>query len=198
MALTPPEATTIAESIVVALCGSRWTVPPVSMIDEYPLPQSGRVVLSGRPVREIASVAVDGEVLDPAKYYLRNGCYLFLDKYYVSCYSGGQLRKVEIEYTYGLDAYPEPLQRAIEEMTEQIMLADGDSADCKIPERVTSVSRQGVSWTLIDPQDFLQDGRTGIYAVDIAIKALNPKNSRRRARIFTTDIAAPPIRRIPT
>jgi hypothetical protein len=35
-----------------------------------------------------------------------------------------------------------------------------------LPERVTSVSRQGASWTILDPQDFLKDGLTGIGPID--------------------------------
>lgn len=37
---------------------------------------------------------------------------------------------------------------------------------CSLPERVTSVSRQGASWTILDPQDFLSDGLTGIGPID--------------------------------
>ena len=32
---------------------------------------------------------------------------------------------------------------------------------CSLPERVTSITRQGVSWTVLDPQDFLDKGYTG-------------------------------------
>lgn len=38
--------------------------------------------------------------------------------------------------------------------------------ECSLPERVTSISRQGASWTILDPQDFLQDGLTGIGPID--------------------------------
>ena len=37
---------------------------------------------------------------------------------------------------------------------------------CSLPERVTSVTRQGVSWTLLDPQDFLAQGMTGVARLD--------------------------------
>jgi hypothetical protein len=33
---------------------------------------------------------------------------------------------------------------------------------CSLPERVTSITRQGVSWTVLDPQDFLDKGYTGL------------------------------------
>ena len=37
---------------------------------------------------------------------------------------------------------------------------------CALPERITNVTRQGVSWTIMDPQDFLEAGRTGMSRVD--------------------------------
>ena len=37
---------------------------------------------------------------------------------------------------------------------------------CALPERITSVTRQGVSWTVLDPQDFLDKGYTGMSRVD--------------------------------
>lgn len=37
---------------------------------------------------------------------------------------------------------------------------------CALPERITSVTRQGVSWTVLDPQDFLNKGYTGMSRVD--------------------------------
>lgn len=37
---------------------------------------------------------------------------------------------------------------------------------CSLPERVTTITRQGVSWTLLDPQDFLERGFSGISRLD--------------------------------
>jgi hypothetical protein len=39
----------------------------------------------------------------------------------------------------------------------------------------------------LDPQDFLADGRTGIYAVDLFLKTHNPAQAVRPARVFTPD-----------
>ena len=57
--LTSADAAAIAKSIVVALAGGRWVSPPVRMVDKYPIPSSGRVILAGRPVATIHSVKVD-------------------------------------------------------------------------------------------------------------------------------------------
>ena len=37
---------------------------------------------------------------------------------------------------------------------------------CALPERITNVTRQGVSWTILDPQEFLDKGYTGMSRVD--------------------------------
>lgn len=50
------------------------------------------------------------------------------------------------------------------------------------------MSRQGVSFTILDPQAFLKEGRTGIYDIDLFIKTVNPDNARKRAKIFSPDI----------
>ena len=89
------------------------------------------------------------------------------------------------------------MQRAVDVLANELLLADSNSPDCRIPERVQSVSRQGVSWTMIDPQDFLDKGRTGIYEVDMLIRAVNPSGAKRRVRVFSPVASAIPIRRQP-
>jgi hypothetical protein len=37
---------------------------------------------------------------------------------------------------------------------------------CSLPERVTTITRQGVSWTVLDPGDYRNQGQTGITRVD--------------------------------
>jgi len=45
-------------------------------------------------------------------------------------------------------------------LAEQYVKAASGKA-CALPERVTNISRQGVSWSLLDPQDFLDKRYTG-------------------------------------
>jgi len=55
---------------------------------------------------------------------------------------------------------------------------------CALPERVTNVSRQGVSWTILDPQDFLEKGLTGIASVDHWLSAARHGNPVPRPRVI--------------
>jgi hypothetical protein len=61
--------------------------------------------------------------------------------------------------------------------------------DCELPQRVTSIARQGVSYTILDPQEFVAQGRTGIYFVDLFLKSVNPDGAKNRARVFSPDLA---------
>jgi hypothetical protein len=60
--------------------------------------------------------------------------------------------------------------------------------DCMLPQRITSISRQGVSYTLLDSQDFIDDVRTGVYAIDLFLKTVNPDKARAKSRVFSPDV----------
>lgn len=56
--------------------------------------------------------------------------------------------------------------RVVKKLAEEYVKAVCGDKSCKLPERITSVTRQGVSWSLLDPQEFLDRGLVGIGAVD--------------------------------
>lgn len=68
--------------------------------------------------------------------------------------------------------------------------------DCELPVNVTSLSRQGVDITLLDPQEIFQNRRTGLYLPDLFINTYNPHGRTQRARVY--DIDAPYPRRVGT
>jgi hypothetical protein len=70
-------------------------------------------------------------------------------------------------------------------------------AECQLPRRVTTITRQGVSMTLLDPFDFLNNGSTGIYEVDLFLKAVNPSGRRRPMAVASPDVTSP-ARRVDT
>ena len=65
---------------------------------------------------------------------------------------------------------------------------DPDQA-CTLPRRLTSVTRQGISFAALDNMQFLDDGLTGLYSVDAFIRATNPKNRMQTATCWSPDIA---------
>lgn len=95
---------------------------------------------------------------------------------------------IEVTYSYGVD--PTAMgRRAAKVLANQLLRARVRPDECELPSRVTSISRQGISMTMLDPQDFLQDGRTGLYEVDLFLKSVNPDRARVRSRVFSPDLS---------
>lgn len=150
---------------------------------------ASRLRLRGRKVVKIHTVRdLNGTIIDPSKYYLAEHSTL------VGVPGSGWFSsRVEVTYTYG--SPPPTAGRAAARVlaTELVKLYEGDDT-CALPQRVTSVSRQGVSYTLLDSQDFIDELRTGIYAIDLFLKTANPDKARARSRVFSPDM--PRARRV--
>lgn len=139
--------------------------------------------LRHQPVQRILSVEINGTLLTPQEYALINHSSVGFPYTRLACAAAC----VRVSYIWGVNP-PAGGRAACVELAQQFLLAwDGDDT-CKFPKRVTNITRQGVSWTILDPQDFLDDGRTGIYTIDLFLKAVNPDKSRRPARIFSPDL----------
>ncbi len=148
-----------------------------------------RVRLRGRKVIKIHTVRdLKGNIIDPKSYYLSDHSTL-----YGAPNANWNPANVEVTYTYGTP--PPSMGRAAARLfaIELVKYYEGDDT-CALPQRVTSVNRQGVSYTVLDQQDFIDAGKTGIYTIDLFLKAANPDNARSRARVFTPD--TPRARRI--
>jgi hypothetical protein len=138
--------------------------------------------LRGAPVLDVSAVSVGARALDPSTYAVYDHSYIAAPS---RCWN--TCDDVTVTYRYG--APPPALGRiAAKALADQYVLAMEDSDECTLPQRVTQISRQGMSWTLLDPQDFLDKGRTGIYQVDLFLSTVNPDGARMRARVFSPDI----------
>jgi len=93
----------------------------------------------------------------------------------------------EISYAWGV-APPEAGKRAAVALAVEFALAYNNDSSCQLPQRVQTVTRQGITVGVLDPQEFLDKGRTGIYLVDLFLVAANPHQLRRRARVWSPDI----------
>lgn len=63
----------------------------------------------------------------------------------------------------------------------------GDSS-CRLPQRVQSVQREGVEYTMLDPMDYLAEGRTGVPEVDTWVLSVNPGHHRQPGGIYSVDM----------
>lgn len=137
--------------------------------------------LRNAPVRSVISVKFMGRVLDPSEYSLRNGSYLVRTNGVP--WSLDPVNELEVTYRFGT-APPLSGKRAALRLANEFILSDKGSPNCSLPERISSVARQGVSYTIMDPQEFLSNGKVGIYEVDLFLAAVNPTKAKKRAKIF--------------
>jgi hypothetical protein len=94
-----------------------------------------------------------------------------------------------VTYNYGID--PPPAGRlACVELAVEFGRASADDPDqaCRLPQRVQSVTRQGLTYEAIDPMEFLPEGLTGLTAVDMWIRSVNPYGRKAAATCWSPDL----------
>ena len=141
-----------------------------------------KIRLDGTPVKSVGSVTdlSTGQVLDPSQYSVVNRIFLHLNTFVP--------QGVEVSYTYGQEPPLTGRKAALAMATQFFYLWSGREDLCELPSRITQVSRQEVSWTILDNQDFLDELKTGIYIVDMFLKSANPDKARVKARVFSVDL----------
>lgn len=148
-----------------------------------------RLRLRGRRVIDVHQVrTLKGDLVDPMNYRL-------VDHSTLEATYGKTFHPCNVEVTYTYGAPPPTAGRMAARILaiELVKLYENDS-ECMLPNRVTSVARQGVTYTVLDNQDFIDELRSGIYAVDLFLRAVNPDRARARSRVFSPDV--PRARRV--
>jgi hypothetical protein len=142
---------------------------------------STRLRLRGKPVvvvTEVRDTALD-EVIDPTAYRV--------DDHSVIRFDYALSHSMDVTYTYGGNV-PIAGKMAARMLAMEFVKLWNDDDDCMLPSRVTTITRQNVSMTILDRQDFIADLRTGVYAVDLFLKSVNPYKATQRAKVFSPDI----------
>jgi hypothetical protein len=146
--------------------------------------------LRGGPVHSVTSISIidpndlSETTVDPTEYELVGPRSL------IPLPGKGWPRNARVRVTYVYGEKPTAGARAacIELANQFLYAMNGDTENCRLPMRVTSVTRQGMSWTLLDPQEFMSDGRTGLYTIDLFLKTVNPSKALKRSRVFSPDV----------
>lgn len=149
-----------------------------------------QIALPG-PVQSVTSVQIDGVTLDPSGYLLQGNYLVRADG---SEWPAGQnLAKAlgqtdtwAVTYVVGA-AVPAALLGAASEYACELAKAKA-GGQCQLPNRVQSVTRQGVEIQYVDTTDFLDQGLTGMSNVDVVIRALNPYKLPAPLRVISPDI----------
>lgn len=149
------------------------------------------IKLPGYPVVSVDSVKIDGEEVDPAFYRLDDHRWLVWVGEEESgrsawpCCQRVDLPDTDLDtFSIGYSFGTTPDQggvMACASLACQLALAfsPGDNA-CRLPRRVTTIARQGVTIAVLDPLTLFKEGQTGLPEVDmwIASKMLGAKNRR--------------------
>lgn len=122
------------------------------------------------PVVEIEEVWLDGEILDPSEYRLDYGNVLI--RSYGSWPRTQDLMEptsepntFSITYRRGL-AVPVQGQMAAGMLACELYKAYCKDNTCQLPQRLQTITRQGVTVGFMDQFEGLSDGMTGIWSID--------------------------------
>lgn len=164
---------------------SSTTSPALIYGNMYNLPKltdgQRELRLRHTPVRSVSSVSYMGRELDPSEYTLRNSSYLVQKN--ALPWILNPIQELTVTYSYGTPP-PSAGRRAAIRLANEIILFEKGSSMCALPERISSVSRQGVSYTIMDPQEFISNGKVGIYEIDLFLAAVNPVKAKKRPKVF--------------
>lgn len=93
----------------------------------------------------------------------------------------GQEGTWAVTYERGIDPPPH-VARLVGLLTAEFYAAC-TGGKCRLPRRVQSVTRQGVSFQMADPTSILNEGKTGITEIDMWLSAVNPFRAASAPRV---------------
>jgi hypothetical protein len=97
-------------------------------------------------------------------------------------------RIYQVSYGFASTVTPAARQAVIDYAHELFLLLVGNDDACALPERVTSIDREGLGITLATPQDFLDRGRVGLPKIDTWLSQVNNKRAFRPSGVYTPDM----------
>lgn len=144
------------------------------------------------PVCSIDSIFIDGILVPDSEYKVINhnklirskdaGCWPACNNLSLPDTDEGTW---SVTVTYGKPV-PELVKLAANEFACQL-IKKCVGRPCDLPQRIQSINRQGMSATFLDPMEFMSQGMTGIFLVDLAIKTYNPHKLYRRPSVISPD-----------
>lgn len=141
------------------------------------------------PVASVSQVTVDGVVVNPDVYEVHNR--RLLVRIDGECWPTCVVYGAEVPgFTVTLER-GEPVPPAVQAATELLACEYAKSCvggACVLPERMSSLSRQGISVTLAEETDDVFKGLTGIPLVDRVVAAENPGRLHSRPQVISPDL----------
>jgi hypothetical protein len=137
-------------------------------------------------VREIVSVELLGEMMDPNDYALDLNVLRRVGKCW-PCGDGCDEPPVVVTYEWGMDV-PALGELAMGEVACE-MLKALQGKDCKLPGNAVGVTRQGVSVDLESVGNLYAQNRLGLPISDQFLRSVNPGRLMSRSKVYTPDFA---------
>lgn len=181
------DAADAASRILFVLSGRRYPGICVETVRPYSCGCASRAVcacsgiseirLGGEyPVRGIQRVRVDGSTVARTAYRVDDRSKLvridglaWPSSQDLSSDPASATGTFDVAYYYGTEPPADGKRAASRLAAELYMSCTGGT--CNLPARLQSITRQGETLAFLDPQDFLEDGRLGIYEVDTFLSA---------------------------
>jgi hypothetical protein len=151
------------------------------------------VQVPSAPICGVNSVIMDGIEVEDTLYRVEDSEWIVLDPA-VGCLPDCQDMSIPLgeegtwgfAYTYGTPP-PTAGRRAVGSLACEIKKACAGASRCELPKRTQQVLVNGVPIPMIDPMEFFDKHRTGIYEVDLFLMAANPDGRSRPARVMSPD-----------
>lgn len=156
------------------------------------------------PVTAITEVLIDGDVVDPDRYRVDGYRYLVwqpesdtaprqawprwqrLDR------PTTEADTFSIEFTWGtLPPVDGVMSAAVLAAELSLINAPAGVGECRLPRRVTTMVRQGVTIAVLDPMTLFADGRTGLPEVDLWLGSLAKSRATRPAAVLVPEHVVP-------
>jgi hypothetical protein len=147
------------------------------------------VRLPNRPVAELLAVrTAAGDPLDPADYRIARGGYLETRPGTVARLPTCSI-PLRLRYRFGRDPGDAGRVHAAQ-LADALGRARLDPDASPLPGTVTSIVRQGVTFTQQTASALIDLGQTGLAPVDLWVASINPYRSRRPSRSWSPDTEA--------
>lgn len=149
--------------------------------------RSNEINIGYWPVTSIESVTFDGVEQDEDNFRIND--FRFLEKLDGKwpIQPGETDAEVFVTFTYGVKPPPAGIEAAKQLTNEIVQGCMGKK--CKLPDRVSSVARRGVTLTFGDYKQLSQDF-LGNYFVDLFLQSVNPTKARAQSFVVKTSSKA--------
>lgn len=154
-------------------------------------PEVSELMLPG-PVQSVTEVKLGAAVVAPASYRVDDLLWLVRQdggRWPATQNMGEPLGADDtwsVKYERGL-AVPSGGQRSMGELMSELWKACCNDGTCCLPKRVRTIAKQGITLGILDPMDFLEKGKTGLYFTDLWLQSVNPQARPQAARISSPD-----------